>query len=129
MHVIEIIKHGYNPTERPEPIFWYQPSRGLGGPLAFKQFSLVYLNAHRCFVGFRASFMQTSQRLSSVFFLEVTAKACVGKSPHIDTVQSGSAFLGRRHAAWGKILLQHAACQSVTPKGTECKTVVRVQKH
>ena len=34
-HVIEIIKHGYNPTERPEPIFWYQPSRGFGVPLAF----------------------------------------------------------------------------------------------
>ena len=35
MHVIEIIKNGYNPKERPEPIFWYQPSRSFGVSLAF----------------------------------------------------------------------------------------------
>ena len=34
MHVIEIIKNGYNPKERPEPIFWYQPSRSFGVSLA-----------------------------------------------------------------------------------------------
>ena len=34
MHVIEIIKNGYNPKERPEPIFWYQPSRSFGVLLA-----------------------------------------------------------------------------------------------
>ena len=72
--------------------------------------------------------MQTSQRLSSVFFLEVTAKACVGKK-HIDTVQSGSAFLGRRHAAWGKDFVAARCLPVRDTKGTECKTVVRVQKH
>ena len=33
--VIKIIKNGYNPTENPEPIFWYQPSRSFGVSLAF----------------------------------------------------------------------------------------------
>ena len=82
----------------------------------------MYLNAHRCFVGFRASFMQTSQRLSSVFFLEVTAKACVGKSTSIpfravlhslaEDTKLGQDFVAAR-------------CLPVRDiKGTECKTVV-----
>ena len=42
-HVIKIIKNGYNPTENPEPIFWYQPSRSFGVSLAFSNL-VVYLS-------------------------------------------------------------------------------------
>ena len=210
MHVIEIIKNGYNPKERPEPIFWYQPSRSFGVSLAFSNLvmcpstqmhidallgseqaswklsshaasacfsdpgtdlkaapvavlqsqvpiimSLAYLrNSLNIFVGqvlpsgkgqkcivactCRSWTINSAKRIDSkhthrnpeyawkeqdltwVLILAVTAKACVDKN-HIYPFQTGSAFLGRRHAAWGKILLQHAACQSMTSKGLNVK--------
>ena len=69
--------------------------------------------------------MQTSQRLSSVFFLEVTA--VWGK-----TYRSRSerfCILGQKTRSLGQDFVAARCLPVRDTKGTECKTVVRVQKH
>ena len=72
MHVIEIIQTGYNPKERPEPIFWYQPSRSFGVSLASSNLVMcpsTQMHIYRCVVGFRASFMPSDSSRSQRLFL------------------------------------------------------------
>ena len=88
VHVIEIIKNGYNPKERPEPIFWYQPSRSFGVSLAFSNLVMcpstqmhidVLLGSEQA--AWKLSSQWGSKHLSWVSILEVTAKACGGQKP------------------------------------------------
>ena len=56
------------------------------------------------------------QDLAGVLILGFTAKACVGKNTCL-SISERFCILGQKTHSLGKILLQHAACQSVTSKG------------
>ena len=63
VHVIEIIKNGYDPKERPESIFWYQSSRSFGVSLASS--NLVMCPSTQMHIDVLLGSEQASWKLSS----------------------------------------------------------------